>query len=783
MTHRFLANLLCGTIISGAALAAPAAAQPAAAPPVETTTAPEAPAAPAETVAAADQPAQPGSDIVVTGSRIPQPNLTSVSPVTVVSSQEVRLQGVTRTEDLINALPQAFAEQGGNLANGATGTATVNLRGLGSQRTLVLINGRRLVPGDPGSSSADINMVPATMIDRVDVLTGGASSVYGSDAVGGVVNFIMDTKFEGIRLDGQYSLYQHDNDTRTQAIPALNRRAFGYPRGTVADGGTIDIGGQIGAAFDDGRGHVVAYATYRKLNAVTQDRRDYSACNLQSRTPAQVAADPARLADCGGSATSANGSLLLFTGTPGVTSGPNAFTSTFFQVGPNRTLQPGFTPFNYAPYNYYQRPDERYTFGAFADYEISPALHPYLEVMFMDDRTLAQIAPSGDFGQTTSVNCDNPLMSAQQRAIICAPANLLANDINPATGALSGAVVGQTVTAANPAGAPPLAFIDPTTGRPYFRGFAQILRRNVEGGGRVDDLQHTDYRIVGGMRGELSDAWSYDGYYQFGRTNYAETYLRDFSVARLTRAIDVVDDPRTPGVDPVCRSVVDGSDPGCVPYDVLGGTISQAAINYVQVPGFKRGQVEQAIFSVSLTGKLGEYGLRLPWAEDGVGIRRRGISQGQAEPQHGRRIYDRRSGGAGGADIARPRRLRRARAVRRNTHPDRREQLLPEPGARGRLPPLRLRPQEQRRPRLQDRHVEGRPRLRPGPRRPPARKLQPRRPRAEHPGAVRDQFRRAGRGQRSVHRRRPRGLGRGLRRDGGERRPIWQADRQSRRPV
>ena len=87
--------------------------------------------------------------IVVTGSRIPQPNLTAASPVTVVNSQEIRLQGTTRTEDLINSLPQAFAGQGGNLANGASGTATVNLRGLGSDRTLVLINGRRLVPGDP----------------------------------------------------------------------------------------------------------------------------------------------------------------------------------------------------------------------------------------------------------------------------------------------------------------------------------------------------------------------------------------------------------------------------------------------------------------------------------------------------------------------------------------------------------------------------------------------------------------------------------------------------------
>jgi len=553
--------------------------------------------------------------IVVTGSRIPQPNLTAVSPVTVVNSQEVRLSGTTRTEDLINSLPQAFAEQGGNLANGATGTATVNLRGLGSNRTLVLINGRRLVPGDPSFPSPDINIVPAAIIDRVDVLTGGASSVYGSDAVAGVVNFIMDTDFEGIKLDGQYSFYNHVNDNQSLR-PALARRGFPYPHGTVTDGGAVDLSAQIGAGFDDGRGHVVAYGTYRKINPILQNKRDYSACASQARTVAQVAAAPTRLVDCGGSATAANGTIIAFTGTPNVDPNKSTFTSTLFQIGPNRTLLPGSTPFNFAPYNYYQRPDERYTAGAFANYEISPALKPYLEFMFMDDRTLAQIAPSGDFGNTLTINCDNPLLSAQQRSIICAPNNLISTQINPLTGQLAGSAVGSTVSASNPNGLPPQAFIDPSTGQPYFRGTAQILRRNVEGGGRVDDLQHTTYRGVIGMRGDLSEAWSYDAYYQYARVNFAETYTNDFSVNRLTRALDVVN---VNGV-PTCRSVRTGDDPNCVPYDIFGLNPSAASIAYLQTPGFQRGQVEQSVAEVSLTGKLGQYGLAFPWAEDGVCI-------------------------------------------------------------------------------------------------------------------------------------------------------------------
>src|SRR5205814_1519547 len=178
--------------------------------------------------------------------------------------------------------------------------------------------------------------------------------------------------------------------------------------------------------------------------------------------------------------------------------------------------------YNFAPFNYFQRPDERYTAGAFADYEISDALHPFLEAMFMDDRSVAQIAPSGNFGNTTTINCDSPLMSAQQRALVCQPANLI--DTTPADGLTGGT---------------PAVFLNPN-GTPYFRGFLQPLRRNVEGGGRQADLQHTDYRIVAGMRGDVGGGFSYEMYYQYGRVVYAQTYLNDLSVTRLTRPTDVI---------------------------------------------------------------------------------------------------------------------------------------------------------------------------------------------------------------------------------------------------
>ena len=599
MKNHVINKLLATTIICGAAIvASPVYAQDTTDPTEEPATTPVENIDPS--VSSQGEPIDQGVDIVVTGSRIPQPNLTSVSPVTVINSQEIKLQGTTRTEDLINALPQSFAAQGGNLANGATGTATVNLRGLGPERTLVLINGRRLLVGDPGTGSPaapDINAIPTGIVKRVDVLTGGASSVYGSDAVAGVVNFIMDTDFEGIRLDGQFSMYTHNNRTDSGLIAGLEARDFPYPTGHNFDGETVNLDATIGAGFDDGRGHVVAYAGYRKLEAVTQNNRDYSACASQATATGDNLL-------CGGSLTSGVGSFFAAV---------DPFGDGNFggQIGPNRTFIPGFTAYNFAPTNYYQRPDERYTLGAFANYEISEAVQPYLELMFMDDRTVAQIAPSGNFGNTTTVNCDNPLLSDQQRAIICQTENLVG---------FAAPVADDPTTPEDESspGSAPTAFIDPTTGETYFQANFQPLRRNVEGGPRRDDLQHTMYRIVSGVRGDINQALSYDAYYLFGRVNFAQTYFNDFSVTRLGRAVDVV-----AGADgtPICRTARSGVDPNCIPYDLFAlNSVNPAALSYLQTPGFSRGQTEQNLLSANVTALLGEYGIQSPWATEGVGV-------------------------------------------------------------------------------------------------------------------------------------------------------------------
>lgn len=155
------------------------------------------------------------SEIVVTGSRIPQPNLTSVSPIQVVTDQEFQFQGKTDTVDLMNNLPQisqnsqtGFSSTSNPLSSPG-GVSTIDLRGLGQQRTLVLVDGRRLGIGDPNTGNPnpapDINQIPAQLVQRVEVLTGGASATYGSDAIAGVVNFVMKRDFEGLQIDGQWA--------------------------------------------------------------------------------------------------------------------------------------------------------------------------------------------------------------------------------------------------------------------------------------------------------------------------------------------------------------------------------------------------------------------------------------------------------------------------------------------------------------------------------------------------------------------------------------------------
>lgn len=570
--------------------------------------------------------------IVVTGTRIPQANLYTTSPVSQVTGEDIQAQGATRVEDLTNDLPQVFAAQGSNVSNGATGTATVNLRGLGAARTLVLIDGHRMGYGSPNSVAADLNQIPGAMVERVEVLTGGASAVYGSDAIAGVVNFIMRDDFEGVRLDAQYGFNQHTNDYEDGFLRdeiafrnSTNPSQYNLPPDDVVDGYGKEITAIFGASSPDGRGNVTAYIGYRNNDSVLQRDRDYSACALANPANSARPYAPAGTVHwtCGGSATSYPGYFYF-----------NGGASTIDQTTGN--LVP-FTPnnlYNFGPTNYYQRPDERYTLGAFAHYEINDHVEVYAQAMFSDYRSTAQIAPSGDFFNTNTINCDNPLLNANNAAAICdvdrvadivddpgTPEDEVADFIadyldsggnsNPleAQDVINASLGDQTCNngALDAFGD---AFFDPSACSLY------IARRNVEGGGRQDDLNYQSYRMLTGVRGEIGDNWNYDVSASWTRVSLSRVYRNDFSVSRLARALNVVDADPGPGVDPQCASVVDGTDPNCVPWDIwTPGGVSQEALNYLQIPLVQRGSTTQQDVIASLTGELP---FHLPGAQSNV---------------------------------------------------------------------------------------------------------------------------------------------------------------------
>ncbi|HET6630201.1 MAG TPA: TonB-dependent receptor [Woeseiaceae bacterium] len=508
----------------------------------------------ASQAAAQEQPDQDVEEITVTGSRIAtDPNLVSSAPVSQVSAEELAYRGITRVEDLINDLPQITPELSANESNGATGTATLDLRGLGSDRTLVLVNGHRMGFGDPFALAPDVNQIPGALVEQVELLTGGASSTYGSDAMSGVVNFIMKDDFEGFQIDLQFAGYQHN-----QGADAVQREiaeaGFEQAPDDVTDGATTSVNMLIGMNSEDGRGNVTGYLGYRDINAITQDSRDFSACALDSGAG-------------GGDGTTCSGSATRF---PALITD---FAGTYFSVAGDQFVPWDFTYYNFGPLNHFQRPDERYTGGLFANYAVDEHLEGYAEFMFMDDRSLAQIAPSGAFFVTDTIQCSNAFLSAQQQAAIgCAPG---------------------------------------VESVPFYIG-----RRSVEGGPRFDDLRHTSFRSLAGVRGEITDNWSYDAFANFSRLIYSEKYQNDLSTTRIIRSLDVVADPATG--QPVCQSVIDGSDPTCVPWNIFQeGGVTPEALDYLVLPLFSDAQLDMDQFVGFVSGDLSDR-LTSPWANTGV---------------------------------------------------------------------------------------------------------------------------------------------------------------------
>jgi iron complex outermembrane recepter protein len=412
--------------------------------------------------------------IVVTGTRIARPDLEASSPVTVVTAQSLQVSGTNTVEEFLRTIPQAVPAIGGNTNNGNEGAATVDLRNLGEERTLVLVDGKRFVPYD-SNGIVDINMIPAALIERVEVLTGGASSVYGSDAIAGVVNFILKSNFEGIEADGQVGITQ---------------RGDGFDRSFSLT---------MGVNSGDGRGNLVANATYVKTNPVTQGARKYSRDVLAS----------ADLGPGGASATNAFGTI---DGLASPVCQPAEGTCVFDESN-NLVAYDDRFGFNFNPFNLLQAPEEKWTATVLGRYEITDAVEFFGRASFANSRVTTVVAPSGTFFFPFDINyATNPFLNAQARSV------LAANDVagidasNLAAGGANAGPGDGVVTVA-------------------------LGRRTVEIGTRDSIYENTAYQLVGGLRGDIADGLRWEVFAQWGRTNRAITYANDISFSRTQEGI------------------------------------------------------------------------------------------------------------------------------------------------------------------------------------------------------------------------------------------------------
>jgi iron complex outermembrane recepter protein len=518
-------------------------------------------------------------EVVITGSRILSPNQVSASPITVISNEDFKLQGTTDVSEVFNNLPQNFQNSKADFSNtpnpllGPGGVATADLRGLGPQRTLVLIDGKRLGIGDPNTGDTnpapDLDQIPTALVERVEVVTGGASADYGSDAIGGVVNFIMKHDFKGVQFDAQYGFDQHKNgNSYMQGL--ISAKNFTEPKSNYTDGQNRSLSVVFGSGLNDGAGNFEGYLSYHSAAPVLQGERDFSACKLN--------VSGAGVGVCSGSANSNQWVIL---------SGP-ASGNSYSVVGNQFLLYPQAASnppplFNSNPYQYLSRQDTRYMGGFLADYRVNDVVRPYADFSFMNDRSTTRIAPSGLFqggDPVTGVslfNCNNPLMSAQQRNLLCTPAQIAA---------------GTDVQ-------------------------ALIGRRNIEGIGRTAYYEHINYRGVVGVKGDLNDAWSYDAYGQYYYTslyNLQDNYLSWNSAEQGLEAVNV-------GGVATCKSVVAGTSSSCVPFNIFSdGGVTPAQLAFMTTYGTQYGTVKQQITSANVNGDLGKYNVRVPWATDGVRV-------------------------------------------------------------------------------------------------------------------------------------------------------------------
>ncbi|KWV90363.1 TonB-dependent siderophore receptor [Erythrobacter sp. YT30] len=471
--------------------------------------------------------------IIVTGSRVTDPNLLLSSPVAAVGEEELTLRQTNVAEQFLRELPGAVSSIGAQVNNGNGGASFVNLRGIGSVRNLVLLDGRRFVPADE-TGRVDLNNIPLAIIERTDILTGGATTTYGADAVSGVVNFITKKDFAGVQADFTSQITEE------------------------GDGELFRAELTLGANFDDGRGNAVLSIGYQDQSAVFQGDRDFSVFNVSS-----FSGNP------GGSSNSVPGNFV-FTGPTnpatvcdmmvfpdeancpaGTSFAGEPFGTVTGQINNDGTdITPGVNsgagPFNFNPFNIFQTPFERYNIYGAANYEINDNVELYSQAVFSKQTVSTIIAPGGSFFNTYQLNLNNPLLP-----------DAIAQRFGDALG-LSAA---EFTAARNTQFGPTLA--DGSQNPDYVQFGTQIRRRTVEIGTRDSDFTTTLFNIVVGARGNITDSIEYDLFATYGESERIQRQSGFARLSRLQQALLAIPDGSGGAV------CIDPSS-GCAPVDLFG---------------------------------------------------------------------------------------------------------------------------------------------------------------------------------------------------------------------
>jgi outer membrane receptor protein involved in Fe transport len=540
---------------------------------------------------------EPGSeeDIVVTGTLIRNPNLESSTPVNVTTADTIELKQSNVAEEVLRELPGIVPSVGSAVNNGNGGASFVDLRGLGPNRNIVLLDGNRLAPSGL-TGIFDLNNIPLALVERVDSLTGAAVTTYGADAITGVVNFITRKDFAGAEISASEQITE------------------------LGDGNFMRADLTIGANFDDGRGNAVLSVGYQNSDPVYQGQRDFSVFQVSSFTGGQAGsgtAVPSRFSglrdlnpDC--SLGSAN------RGTSQINWGDD----------PNNNCIGGadtgvYAPFNFNPYNIFQTPFTRYNSFGQANYEVSDAVEVYARGLFSKNVVKTIIAPSGSFGGSVDINLNNPFLPALLRQQFCAfdvnpRADIYTPRFTPAECAAGAAATGPgdpNYRVIGAGGFVPFdvnndGVIDPGEGYNPNPDIA-FNRRSTEVGPRLTDFTTTYFDARVGLRGPLTRTVDWDVSGSYGESDRPATIkqftlqsrFREGSLASLVNGV------------PLC----DSGNPDCVPVDIFGpeGSITPEMADFLS---------ENSTSTIRTTlGQLrglvsGDFGYALPWATQPVGF-------------------------------------------------------------------------------------------------------------------------------------------------------------------